>query len=82
MTREEAIIEVCAIVALAYRSIGDYSKPSDGFCERCMRLQGGNFNYQNAGEVIEYVRLAVVKQLKMDGYSIHHSFDPKTGKEK
>jgi hypothetical protein len=79
MTRSEAIEEVCAIVGLAYHSIGNYSYPSDGFCDKCNNKCKDA--YQNSGEVIDYVRQAVRHQLINDGFSIAEGFDPKTGKE-
>jgi len=82
MTKDQAIEQACAIVALAYRSIGAYEHPSDGFCSRCSELQGDSWNYQNDGIGLEYVRLAVVRALKEDGYAINGGFDSITGKEK
>jgi len=82
MTREEAIKDACSIVALAYRSIGDYSHASDGFCQTCQDQHGPGWGpYQNQGRVLEYVRLAVLTALKRDGITIHRGFDPATGKE-
>lgn len=81
MTKDEAIVEVCSIVALAYKSIGYFSEPSDGFCSKCNKKLGGNWNYQNSGTAIDYVRNAVVEQLKRDGLKIAEGFDPVTGKE-
>ncbi len=78
MSKDEAIREACSIVALAYRSIGDYSRPSDGFCNVCKPW--GHF--QNDGHILDYVRLAVVEKLKRDGFDIYTAgFDPITGKE-
>lgn len=79
MTRQEAITEACSIVALAYHSIGDYDYPSDGFCDKCSKLNLGT--YQNKGDALEYVRKAVVEKLKRDGYVIATGFDSETGKE-
>jgi len=70
MTKEQAIEHVCATVALAYRSIGDYSRPSDGFCAHCAKLQGPEWHYQNEGHVLHYVREAVREKLLKDGYKI------------
>ena len=81
MTRDEAIREVCSIVALAYHSIGNYSQPSDGFCDMCPSGKHGAWSYQNAGRAIDYVRRAVVLLLHSDGHSIPDGFDPVTGKE-
>lgn len=81
MTRQESIREVCRIVALAYRSIGDYGNDSDGFCDLCFNRGKWLTHYCNDGEAINYVRQAVVDKLIRDGYSIHQGFDPVTGKE-
>jgi hypothetical protein len=80
LTKEKAIEEACSIVSLAYHSIGDYSYPSDGFCNKCSKYSSPE-NYQNAGQALNYVRLAVLNQLKNDGYEISSFFDPMTGKE-
>jgi len=79
MTREEATIEACAVFGLAHHSIGDYSKPSDGFCSVCSKFDDGD--YQNSGQILEYVRLAVVEKLLKDGFTIVQGFDPVTGRE-
>jgi hypothetical protein len=81
MTKEEVVEQVCAIVAIAYHSIGNYESASDGFCNRCTRY-ASNETYRNDGKAIDYVREAVVNQLKKDGYKIHEGFDSITGKEK
>ena len=89
MTRDEAIREACRIMALVYRSIDDYTYASDGFCMDCpsMRTEKAGTNryaqntYRNDGKVFAYVRRAVLKQLKEDGYTIHPAFDPDTGEE-
>ena len=78
MTREEVIREACRIMALAYRSIGDFSEPSDGFCDLCL-FSSDPFAYRNTGKALEYVRLAVVAKLKADGHEIAKGFDPETG---
>ena len=81
MTREESIKSVCSIVALAYRSIGDYSRASDGFCEQCRNMLPASWQYENSGAAIDYVRKAVVEQLKRDGIDIAKGFDAETGIE-
>ena len=81
MTRQEAIQEACSIIALAYRSIRNYEYPSDGFCSKCEAFQHAEWNYQNKGLTLDYVRKAVVNQLTADGYPIHSAFNPETGKE-
>jgi len=70
MTRDEAIREACSIVAMAYRSIGDYSQPSDGFCSGCPPQEHPDWNYQNAGQALQYVRTAVVRALAEDGHTV------------
>lgn len=82
MTKEEVIESLCATAALAYRSIGDYSYPSDGFCARCNEMHGRSWIFQNTGYIAKYVRLAVLEKLVRDRYSIDSNFDPITGEEK
>jgi hypothetical protein len=81
MTRDEAIKDACSIVSLAYRSIGDYSHASDGFCHTCVNKHGPTWGFANQGFVLNYVRRAVVAALKLDGFTIPKGFDPETGKE-
>ena len=81
LTRDEAIDQACAIIALAYHTIGNYSAPSDGFCERCCAIVKDD-NCRNSGDVLDYVRKAVIEKLKKDGYSINPGFDPETGRER
>jgi hypothetical protein len=79
LTRIEAIREACRIIALAYHSIGDYSKASDGFCDKCSNHQTEHWHYSNQGAALKYVRTAVSEKLKRDGYEIASGFDKKTG---
>lgn len=79
MTQREVIGEYCRIAALVYHCIGDYTSPYDGFCSDCP-LNNSN-DYRNAGEVIEYVRRAVVEKLKADGWPIARGYNPVTGKD-
>ena len=72
MTRQEAIQHACETVSLAYISIGDFSEPSDCFCDNSR-------DYQNEGKALAYVRKAVLAQLKTDGFTIAYEFDPETG---
>jgi len=81
MKRTQVIQELCGIVGMVYRSIGDYSHPSDGFCDKCIENHPG-WNFQHDGITIEYVRKAVLAQLKRDGYAINEGWDPETGIEK
>ena len=83
MTRDEAIIEACSIVALAYHSIGDYSHASDGFCSQCPAATSAYFeaDYRNDGRALAFVRQAVVEKLERDGIVIADRFDPETGEE-
>ena len=81
MTKQEAIREACSIVSLAYRSMGDYSTASDGFCEECEANQSPLSNYSNQGFALQYVREAVLLKLELDGYSVDNRFDPNTGQE-
>lgn len=84
LTRKEATREACSITGLAFKSIGDYSYSSDGFCDLCPFGEGNHHegSYQNSGIILDYVRRAVLEKLKRDGYKIHEKFDPETGKEK
>jgi hypothetical protein len=66
-------------MALAYLSIGDFFSESDGFCHKCPNHD--SLFFQNDGKALEYVRRAVVAQLKRDGYTIADGFDPETGDE-
>ena len=76
MTRDEAIEEACSIMALAYHSIGDYSKPSDGFCGKCPAVAtDGAWNFQNAGAALDYVRAAVLLKLGYDGIDVSPGCD-------
>ena len=81
MSQEDAIEEACLIMALAYHSIGDYQKPSDGFCRKCPASRSKGWTFRNDGHIFDYVRVAVLQRLKADGYSICGGFDPETGKE-
>jgi hypothetical protein len=80
MTREEAIVQACEVMALASHSIGDYSKAADGFCFKCPAATSPGWYYRNEGHIFDYVRKAVLNQLKADGYTCAKSFDPETGK--
>ena len=80
MSRDEAIIEACSIVSLAYRSIGDYSRASDGFCIKCPAGRHGGWNYSNDGFALAFVRQAVVEKLNREGIQIADGFDS-TGRE-
>ena len=82
MTRQEAIKEACMVFALAFHSIGKYDHPADGFCDTCPAGRDRGWNYQNSGRVFDYVRKAVLAQLKKDGHKVSAAFDAKTGKEK
>ena len=79
MNRQETIKHACETVSLAYRSIGDYSKASDGFCYECEAKADRVGNYSNEGEALAYVRSAVLQQLKRDGIEISEDFNAETG---
>lgn len=64
MNRQESIEHACQTVGLAYRSMADYSNPSDCFCNT-----PNGWNYQNAGEVLEFVRQAVIEKLTREGFT-------------
>ena len=75
MTREQVIRHLCTTVALVYRSVNDYTEPSDGFCQRC-RVENSNLGeFRHSGRTLRYVRQAVVEKLQEDGYKL--AFDPK-----
>ena len=71
-TRDEVIKEMCSIVALAYRSIGDYSHASDCFC--CESKETQDWRYRNDGRIVEYVRQAVVEKLEREGVLVIEEF--------
>ena len=81
MNKQDAIRTACEIVSLAYRSIGDYTHASDGFCDECEKHQSHLSNYSNQGKALDYVRKAVLNQLKADGFEIDSRFDQVTGEE-
>lgn len=80
MTRQEAMREACEIVALAYHSIGDYTLPSDGFCDKCPAAAHALWHYQNSGEALQWVREAVLQRLRHEGIRVAAGFDPLTGR--
>jgi len=80
MTKKEAIREACAIMALAAHSINNFAHASDGFCDLCP-AEHSEWNYQNEGHIFDYVRKAVLRQLKEDGHEVALGFNPITGKE-
>lgn len=66
--KETAAKIACGIAALVFRSIGDYSRPNDGFCLQCPAGQpGSTWNFQNCGETLRYVLDATIEKLKADG---------------
>lgn len=81
MTKEEVIIECCSILAMVYRSIGDFTEPSDGFCSKCAVHLPKDWDFKHSGRTIEYTRKAVLRQLKEDGYGISPNWNKNTGKE-
>lgn len=92
MNRIETINECCAIVGLAYRSIGDYSRACDCFCihprkkgETAKAFKARTIfedvHYNNDSEVIDFMRKAVVEKLQRGGYAIDKRYDPITGIE-
>ena len=76
LTIEEAIEKACSIMGLAYHSIRDYEKPSDGFCLKCpARARSEIWNFENDGHILDYMRTAVVEKLKRDGHEIAYGCD-------
>lgn len=73
MTRDGVIRHLCETVAMAYRSMGDYTRPSDGFCDECPYSNRPEY-FKNDGHILSYVRKAVVKKLRADGFKIHKAF--------
>lgn len=76
-TKQEIIEQVCDIVGMAYHSIGDYTHACDCFCGENTDC---GYQYENDGITVDYVRKAVLNQLKKDGYHIHDKWDVNTGK--
>jgi hypothetical protein len=69
MTRQEAIRRACQLTALVFRSIGDYSRPSDGFCDLCPAGKtDSTWNFSHSGITFEYILDAIVEKLKADGH--------------
>ena len=67
MTKQDAIRHACTTVGFAYNSIGDFRYPSDGFCDECEVY--GDAQYQNKGDALRYVRIAVLEKLRRDGFT-------------
>lgn len=80
MTQQEVIREYCRIAALVYQSIGDYTHANDGFCDLCPFANKAD-SFRNEGQVINFIREAVVKLLKVRKIPIAAGFDLVTGKE-
>lgn len=76
LSREQTSEAYCKIGALVYHSIGDYTRPNDGFCEHC---QVNIYEFKNCGDVIGYIRRAVLNQMKLDGIKINPDFYTETG---
>lgn len=68
-------------MSLAYHSVGDFTEPSDGFCDKCPCDSVRGWHYQNSGKNFDYVRQAIMEKLKRDGFEIDAGFDPETGRE-
>lgn len=64
MTRPEATEAACAILAVAYRSIGDYSEPADGFCDKCPGHNSSVWNFQSKGSAHRFALWSVVESLE------------------
>lgn len=77
MKQHEVIRHLCETVALAYRSIGDYSEACDCFCDS--GLFSGTADFQHSGKTLKYVRQAVLEKLKADGVKIEAGFNEATG---
>lgn len=68
MNQTETIRWACRIVALAYRSIGDYGTASDGFCEDCPNHRSARFRHD--GVTLKYVEQAVKEKLLREGFAL------------
>lgn len=79
LTQKEVIREACRIFSMAYHSVANYERPSDGFCDLCPF--DGSSRFRHDGEILDYVRQAVVEKLNRDGHKIAPGYDPDTGKE-
>lgn len=77
MNQQEAITEACRTRALVYQSIDDYSHPCDCFCGAGITC--GKSSFRSTMDVENYIRKAVLAQLKADGYKIADGFDQETG---
>lgn len=71
------INHLCSTVAIAFHSIGDYTHASDCFCEDGEGFSKLVTGFRHDGETLEYVRKAVIEQLKRDGYKVRHDPDIK-----
>ena len=67
MSRKQVIEILCAIVGLAYHSIGDYSHASDCICNE---HPDPLFGFAHQGVTLAYVRQAVTEKLERDRHSI------------
>lgn len=68
MTRDQVLENLCQTVALVYRTLDDYSAPSDGFCHKCPASRHEDWTFQHSGQTLDYVRQAVIEKLEKDGY--------------
>jgi hypothetical protein len=69
MNPNQIIYRLCQIVALVYRSIGDYDCPSDGFCYECQRTRNPD-HFRHSGITIRYILDAVKEKLVRDGHTL------------
>ncbi len=83
MTRIQATEQACEIVSLAWASLG-CPGASDGFCLKCRRKQRQfrmwPSDYRNDAAGLDYVRKAVLQQLRRDGHKVAEGFNKRTGR--
>lgn len=75
MNKQQTIEALCEIVGNVYNSVGDFTFPSDCFCDPDIN----DSNYQNDGRIISYIRRAVNKVLIEDGLTPILKINDKTG---
>lgn len=73
MNKKQVVEHLCGTMGLAYHTIGDYTYPCDCVClELPDSLKNRGLKpmlYQNHGEVLKFVRQAVVEKLEREGYT-------------
>jgi hypothetical protein len=73
MTRNEAIQASCEIMGLAFHSIFDAKLPGENPVCDCFCFDSPH--YQNNGEILDYVRRAVLEKLDRDCIAISQIYN-------